>query len=663
MSDTNPQDLALAKALILHEQGNLTDAERIYADILAVDPGHSKALMLLGVCYHSRGEHERALSLIDRSLGIEPDVHQAHYNRGLVLKALDRPEEAIAEFDLAIGLHPSFAAAYCNKANVLKSMNRLDEALAAYDRAIALNPRLAEAYNNRGAVYQMRGQFDAALRNYVIALKLKPDYMQALYNQELVLLAWQHFALALQAFDRVILQDRPQPYSLGYWLQTKKILCDWAGLEQAVEKTLAAVDRGEKAAVPFVLMPLRSTLDQQMKAAQLYVADKYPAARQPSWPAARAEHDRIRLGYVSADYHDHATAHLIAELIERHDRSRFEVIGLSIGPDRRDAMRERMVTAFDAFHDVRDRSDSQIARFARELEIDIAIDLKGLTFESRTGIFALRAAPIQVNYLGYPGSMCAEYIDYLIADPILVPPEHRPFYSEKIAYLPHSYQANDATKAIADATPSRQEMGLPEQGFVYCCFNNAYKLSPEVFDIWMRLLANTRDSVLWLLHSNPDMVSNLRMEARKRGIAPERLVFAPRAAMAEHLARHRLADLFLDTFHYNAHTTASDALWAGLPVLTCLGETFAGRVAASLLRAIGLPELITTSRQEYESVALALAHDPAALTAIRMRIAANRLTQPLFDTARYTMHLEQAYQAMWQRYAEGLPPDHIFVEA
>jgi predicted O-linked N-acetylglucosamine transferase (SPINDLY family) len=356
----------------------------------------------------------------------------------------------------------------------------------------------------------------------------------------------------------------------------------------------------------------------------------------------------------------------MAELFERHDRSRFEILGFSFGPHRTDAMRQRVSAALNRspdsdarFLEVRTLSDFQIAQLARTHELDIAIDLKGFTREGRPGIFAQRAAPIQVSYLGYPGTMAAPFIDYLIADPTLIPESAQQFYSEKIVTLPDTYQVNDSHRAISATPSTRTAEGLPETGFVFCCFNNANKISPSVFDQWMRILAQVPGSVLWLLYDNPWAAANLRNEAARRGIGPERLVFAKHLPLADHLARERLADLFLDTFPYTAHTTASDALWAGVPVLTRIGETFASRVAASLLRAIDLPELVTTTPAEYESLAVELALDPERLGRIRERLAGNRLTKPLFDTAAFTRHIEAAYTAMMDRYDSELPPDHI----
>jgi len=377
----------------------------------------------------------------------------------------------------------------------------------------------------------------------------------------------------------------------------------------------------------------------------------------------RSAAGKIRLGYFSADFHNHATAYLMAELFERHDRERFELIAFSFGLDDQGEMRQRLTASFDRFLDVSPLSDLQIARQARALNIDIAIDLKGHTLNSRTGIFACRAAPLQVNYLGFPGTSGANYFDYLIADQTLIPERNRLHYSEKIVYLPHSYQVNDRQRRTAAILPNRPSQGLPETGFVFCCFNNSYKITPAHFDCWMRILKAVEGSVLWLLEDNAEATTNLIREAERRGVSGKRLVFGKRVPLAEHLARHCCADLFIDSFPCNAHTTASDALWTGLPVLTCPGESFASRVAASLLNAIGLPELIAGSPSGYEREAIDLAMNPRKLAAIRHKLAANRLTTPLFDTARFARHIESAYGRMFERQMAGLPPEHLLIDA
>ena len=362
----------------------------------------------------------------------------------------------------------------------------------------------------------------------------------------------------------------------------------------------------------------------QLACARTFVADRFPAAATPLWRGERYRHDRIRVAYLSADFHEHATAHLIAGLFEMHDAARFELTAVSFGPETGDPMRERLRRAFPHFVDVRDRSDRDVAAMLRESEIDIAVDLKGFTANSRTGILALRPAPVQVNYLGYPGTMGAPYIDYIIADRHVIPPDHDIHYTEKVVRLPDAYQVNDATRRIAEPAPTRAEAGLPEAGFVFCCFNSNYKITPEIFAVWMRLLERVPGSVLWLLEGNPLASENLRAEAKRRGVAPDRLIFAPTLPADLHLARHRLADLFLDTRPVNAHTTASDALWAGLPLVTCVDDAFAGRVAASLLHAVGLPELVARDLEQYEAIALRVATTSSLRSELRARLAQNR---------------------------------------
>jgi predicted O-linked N-acetylglucosamine transferase (SPINDLY family) len=450
-------------------------------------------------------------------------------------------------------------------------------------------------------------------------------------------------------------------FLLGVWLQAKMRICDWSDLGTKIAQLVAKVERGEKIATPLSSILLSSSPVLQRRVAEIWIQASAPSNNMLPKIIKRPRRDKIHIGYFSGDFHNHATSWLMAELLEKHHRSQFEVTAFSFGPDEKDEMRDRLAKAFHKFLDVRNNSDEEIATLARKLDIDIAVDLKGFTTDARTGIFAFRAAPIQVNYLGYPGTMAAEYIDYLIGDLTLVPGFQQKYYSEKIAYLPDSYQANDTKRQIADKVFTRAELGLPQDGFIFCCFNNNYKITPDVFDYWMKIIRQVGGSVLWLLEDNTTAAINLRKEAVRRGIAADRLVFAPRMPLPEHLARHRAADLFLDTLPCNAHTTASDALWAGLPVLTRIGETFAGRVAASLLNAIGLPELITSTPQAYEELAIELAINSDRLAYIKRKLTNNPLNAALFDINRFTRNIESAYVAMYERYQSDLPPDHIYV--
>ncbi len=602
----------IKQGLTLHQQGRLAEAERIYRDVLRRQPNHFDAVHLLGV------------------MALQPDYAIAYYNRANALKDLKRHEEALADFDKAIAHKPDYAKACNNRGNALSDLGRYAEAIASYDKAIALTPNYADAHNNRGNALTQLRRFPEALASYDKALALKPDY-EFLY---------------------------------GNWLRTKMMICDWSNLASEIALLTKKIERAEKASSPFPLLATINSAELQRNAAEIWTRAKYPLNKVLSTGSKRSRHDRIRVAYLSADFREHPMSYLLVGMFEHHDRKRFETVGISFGPDNPSEIRTRLKDSFDRFIDVKNRSDFDVARLLRELEADIAVDLMGYTTNARTAILAHRPSTVQVSFLGYPGTMGADYIDYLIADVKLIPNSCQPYYTEKIAYLPNSYcpnsyQSNEAKGLIADRAFTRLDLGLPQQGFVFCCFNNNYKITPDVFDCWMRILKKVTGSVLWLLEDNASAASNLRKEAAARGLDPERLVFAKRISMPDHLARHRLADLFLDTRPYNAHTTASDALWAGLPVLTQPGKTFAGRVAASLLYAIGLPELITATSQTYEDLAIELASNPEKLAAIKRKLADNRLTTPLFDTQLFTRNIEAAYIAMYERYHAGLPPDHI----
>jgi protein O-GlcNAc transferase len=612
----------LNRAVSLHRTGQLAEAKMLYREILQEQPLHFDALHLLGVASQQDGDSRAAIELIGQALKINPAFADAHSNLGNALRDLKRLDEALACYDRALQLRPDYVEPLYNRGLALQELWRHEEAIACYRRALALRPDYAEAINNLGIALRESGRHEQSVQVFARLLEVAPDYA----------------------------------YAAGNLMYARLQCCDWEHYAADAGSIGNAVMRGERACDPFSLAAISGSAAAMLQCARTYAADKYPAAAIPLRNGKLHDHGRIRLAYLSADFHDHATAYLMAELFEKHDRERFELTAISFGPDAAGGMRERLLRAFDRFVDIRTRTDREAALLLRDLEIDIAIDLKGYTQNNRTGVLACRAAPIQVNYLGYPGSMGVGYIDYILADAQVIPPGQEKHYTEQVVRLPDSYQANDTRRRIAQHTPTRAEAGLPENGLVFCCFNNNYKIAPDMFDIWMRLLGRVQGSVLWLLQDNPAASRNLRQEASRRGIDPQRLVFAPRMALDAHLARHRRADLFLDTLPYNAHTTASDALWAGLPLLACPGETFAGRVAASLLHAAGLPELVSGSLEEYESLALRLATNPAELAGLRARLRQNLASCALFDTGRFCRNLESAYATMWQRHRLGEPP-------
>ena len=656
---------------------------------LALRRDHLDALNNRSVALFELRRFDDALANDDRLIGLAPRLVGAHHRRGNTLAALDRDEEAVASYDRALEIVPALVDAWINRGVALRKLGRADEALASSDRALALRPNDVDALNNRGNALIDLGRTTDALASYDAALARQPEHVRALVNRAEALMKLRRVSAALESCERALalapdhevalatradalyvlkryddaatayarlLERVPDfPYASGALLHCRLQGCEWEGVDAQTAKINHAVARGERATLPYPFLVVSTSKATQLQCARTHVADRYPPSP-PLWNGERYRHERIRIAYLSTDLNEHAIAYLTAGLFEAHDRQSFEVTAISFAPESPGPLGARLRAAFEHYVDAREMADRNVASLLREREIDIAVDLNGLTGGNRTAILAHRPAPLQVNYLGYPGTMGAGYVDYLIADRHLIPPGDETHYAEQVVRLPDTYQPNDARRAIADATPTRAALGLPEEGFVFCCFNNSFKIGPGMFDVWMRLLRNVPGSVLWLLADNPVAARNLRGHARHRDVAPERLVFAPRVGVADHLARHRAADLFIDTLPYTAHTTASDALWAGLPLVTCVGETFAGRVAASLLNAVGLPELIAQRAEDYEALALALATTPAQLAAIRAQLATNRASLPLFDTVRYCRHLENAYRTMWERQQRGLPP-------
>ena len=633
-----------------------------YDRALEHQPDYLEALNNRGNVLLHLDRAQAALASFDLALGLQPDYVDAINGRGKALLDLKRPEEALASHDRALKLQPDSVEALNNRGNVLLELKRPEEAVASYDAALAIRPDFADGLHNRGIVLWNLGRLEEALASYDRALAIEPDYANALYRRGAALWQLKRHGEAIVDFKTLLAIKPFHDYAAGRLLNMQITCCDWADYDKNVAQVVEDVRAGRRADFPATFLAISDSAADQLKCSRIFTADNYPAASQPVWRGERYRHDRIRLAYLSADFREHPSAFLLAGMFEHHDRSRFETIAVSFGDDDRSEIRTRLKGAFEHFIDVRDRSDLDIARFMRDLEVDIAVDLTGHMRDGRMGILALRPAPVQVNFF-CPGTSGADYLDYIVCDRVVIPEDHHVHYTEKVVYLPDTFQANDSKRRIAEYTPSRAEAGLPDEGFVFCSFNNSYKFTPGMFDIWMRLLGRVEGSVLWLQESNATAPANLRREAIQRGIEANRLVFAPKVPLLEdHIARYRLADLFLDTLPYTAQSTTSDALWAGLPVITCLGTTFVGRVAASLLNAIGLPELITHSLPEYEALALELATHPARLADLRTRLARNRATYPLFDTDRFRRHIESAYITMWERHQHEAPPASFSVQ-
>jgi protein O-GlcNAc transferase len=643
------------------QRGKLAEAERLLSSALTINPGHAEAQFNYGNVLLGLQRFDEAFAAFGSALALNPSLAEAHLNRGGILMSQKRLEEALGSFDAAIRINQNYSEAYCNRGNALEELNRFEEALSSYDSALAINPNNPEFHASRANVLHRLGRYDEALADLSVALSLRPGNAGFHFNRGNILFELKRFVEAFGAYDKALTLEPDHEYAEASRLYVKMHLCNWQNFDAECAHLISSVKK-EILSLPFALLAISPSAEVQLKSAAALSKAKHPTSEDPMWLGRRFDHDRIRLAYLSADFGEHAVSSLLAGVFERHDRKQFETTAISLEAHVPSGMLTRLKGAFDRFVDAGNQSDRDVGRLIRDLEIDIAVDLMGYTRKARPSVFAFRPSPIQINYLGYPGSMGASFIDYIVADRFVIPDMQRNFYSEKIIYLPETFQANDQKRDFPKEAPSRVEVGLPENAFVFCSFNNSYKITPTCFDIWMRLLKQVEGSVIWLLGGDSDLEPNLRGEAENRGVDSARLIFCSRTTYANYLARYRLADLFLDTFPFNGGATASDALWAGLPVVTCSGETFASRMAGSLLCAVGLSELVTASVGEYENLARQLARDPVRLAAIKATLARNRDTYPLFDTARFTRHLESAYTTIHDRLKRGLPPATFAVE-
>ena len=681
---------------ILMDLGKLDSAKKRYQEAIEIRPDFAEAYNNLGNLLKNLGKLQEAISEFQRAIDLNANFAEAHFNIGTSLIELGENSLAIESFKKALSVKPDYAEAQNNLGNAFKEHGQLNTSIECYKKAIRLNNNYAEAHNNLGLALMSLGRIDDALFHLKIALKINPDYIFANNNFGSLLSKLGKFSESISFYQKAISLDsnffeaysnlgnslkylkrhdeslaayersyeiNPEAkYSLGNIAHSKLHLSKWNNLDKQIKTLKNKILNNERVIVPFPLLAIIDDPELHKNAAQIYIDDKYPVNLDLPKIGLYSRHKKIRIGYFSPDFRVHPVANLTAELYEIHDRSKFEVYAFSFGPDTGDEMNLRIKAGVDYFHDVRSMSHKEVASLSRSLELDIAIDLGGFTQDTRTEIFAMQAAPIQVNYLGYSSTMGADYMNYIIADKTLIPENKQKYYSEKIVYLPDSFMVNDTKNKISKRIFTRQEVGLPEKGFVFSCFNHHYKITPIVFESWMRILTKVDESVLWLSDGNTTGIDNLKKEARKNNIDESRLIIAPRLDLREdHLNRIKLADLFLDTLPYNAHATTSDALQVGLPVLTQIGESFASRVAASLINSVDMPELITESQKEYEELAIELATSPDKLNAIKDKLQVKLISSPLYNTPLYTKHLEAAYLVMYERYQERLEPDHIYV--
>ena len=642
-------------AVKLYRRGDLRRALAQCQSALKLQPRSVPGLHLQGAIQLRLGEAARAVATFDRLLAINPGNAEALNHRGVALQQLVRLKDALASFDAALQSRPGYPEALNNRATVLKDLDRPEEALQSIDRALSLAGESVASLCNRGTILSVLQRYDEALAMYDRALVLDGRSAVALSSRANLLHTRGRIAEAVKTYQRLLTVDPARPYILGAIIDAKLTGCDWTDLDQTVTDAIRRVEQGEPAIHPFTLSWICDSPALQRRCAEIYGAREWPAPARSAPAILPQRRARLRLGYLSGDFRDHPVAYGFAGLFERHDRSRFEVVALSYGGDADSDMRKRVERGVDRFVDLRQYGLDETVAAVRAEQVDILIDLAGFTGGGRSGnrgaVLAYRPAPIQVNHQGQPTG--ATFFDYIVSDHVIVPERLRPFYREKVVRLPDCCLPTDTSQAIAAGKPDRAEEGLPPDGFVFCCFNTIHKLQPAMFDVWMRLLHHVPGSVLWLRQNNDTVVGNLRREAASRGISSDRLVFAQRKPMPEHLARHQLADLFLDTFPVGAQTTGWHALFAGLPFLALSGETFFSRASVSLLQAAGLPELGVDSLDEYERLALKLALEPALLAKFREQLQAARHTRPLFDSERYRRHLETAYQLMYERCLAG----------
>ena len=689
-------ELEFRSALESFRRGDHADAERRLRAAAQAEPRHVGVLNLLGALLASQERYREAEPFLRAATKIPPASAATLYNHGLALQNLDRPRDALGAFEKALAKNPRSADAWFGRGSVLQESGKADEAIACFDRALAIDPNYHHALANKGTALLRLRRYSEALLNLEACLRLDPTFAAAhlgkaaaLYNHRQyglalgsaetatslgpdVAKAWETRANicrelgrldeAIDSIGKAISLDPANREWREALVDMRLRACQWSNYQSDLAELRAAIRAGV-AVSPSLCLTFPFSAAEQFAAAKARAKARPPARRGGARKAAASQPGRIRIAYLSGELRNHATGHLFAGVIERHDRTRFEITILNAEPRDNSPTQKRVVDAAEAFIDVGQIDDDRLIDFVSKKDFDILVNLDFASERLREPVFLARSAPLQVNYLGSPGTAAASNCDYLIADEIVVPPQEAKWFVEKIVYLPVSYQPNDSKREIAEASTSRREAGLPEAAFVFCSFNTNFKFNPDTFEAWSRILLACPGSVLWLLQDNAIVAGNLKKEAAARGVDPSRLIFAKRVRSEEHLARNRLADLFLDGWPYGAHTTASDALWVGLPVLTRVGDTFASRVASSLLTAVGLPELIAPNREDFVATAIELAHDPERLRALKAKLERNRATAPLFDTALYTRRLEAAFAAMHARRLANLPPETIHIPA
>lgn len=656
----------------LGQLGRLDEAATAQRRALEMEPDNAQAHNNLGTVLRSQGMLDQAADCYRRALSIEPDDAELHFNFGNVHRDQENASEAIGCYRRAIELRPGYADAWNNLGLTQQTLGHWDDAAASYHQALAARPDHVDALNNLGTALQAMGDFEGAMKAYQQVISVVPDYAKAHFNMGSIQQETDDPEGAVASLEKALELDPDDPDAFASLFDVRESVCDWRDRDTTFRRLVALTERQIAAGIKTAMNPFRALARPLQPAMQLALARTWSAGIERHMEASRntlaysfqgRDHDRLRVGYLSNDLGYQPMTDLIQGLPGLHDRGKFEIFIYSFHQDDGSTYRKRIEAESEHFIDILIMSHGESAQRIFDDEIDVLVDLKGFTQNTRLEILALRPAPVQVGYIGFPGTTGAEFLDYILTDEIVTPREMAPHYSEKLVFLPDCYLMTDDGQATPEPRFTRAECGLPEDAFVFCCFNAPYKIEPGIFDAWMRILSQVPNGVLWLYRGHPLGEANLKREAEARGIAGDRLVFAGKMPKDDHLARHGCADLFLDTFYYTAHTTAVDALWMGLPVLTCPGEHFVSRVSASLLRAIGMPEMIMANLDDYERRAVRLATDPRDLRGLGDKLMANRRTRPLFDSPAITRNLERAYQGMWEIFQAGDPARSFAVRA
>lgn len=656
----NSYNELLNRAREFHLSGNIIEANRLYSKLIKIKKKDFLILYLYGTTFLQLKKYNDAIKYLSFSIIQNSKFADAFNNRGIAYAENRNFDQAIKDYDKSIELKANNFDAYLNKGIALKNIFKFKEAINHFNISLKFRPNDAKAYYNSGNVFLELNKYSKALELYNKAILQEKNYAEAYAKRGEVNFVLKNYELSLKDYSQCIKLNSNLDYVYGLFFHSKMCLNEWSDFDAHLEKIKDGIKKNRKIVNPLISLSLVDDPKMHLKVAKQFsenilISHDYKKKN-------RSADSKIKIGYFSADFNKHAVSRLIYKMLCLHNKKKFKILSYAYGFDKEDDLHNLIKKEVDVYRDIREISDHDVALLAKKDELDIAIDLQGYTDKSRLSIFANRVAPIQINYLGYPGSMGARYIDYIVADQNLIPEKNYKFYSEKVIFMPHHYQVQNNEHKISKNPPSKEDLGLPKDYFVFCAINNTYKISPNIFDIWMRLLTKVKKSVLWLLDNGPVSNKNLLNEAKARGISENRLVFAERKSFEKYLAQLKYADIYLDTFTYNASATASNVLWMGIPIITKIGNSYSARMASSLLKSIDLPELITTSSESYEKLALDLSTNPQKLKILKKKLKMNLKNKPLFNTKIFTKHFENGLEQVFENYMDGNNPKNIFVE-